>query len=203
MSDDVRRFVDRPYYNFSTFAAGSGGIAVRCPKCGGMGLVTLEDDTLWFRCAVCGKRQCKSKYDRQFDVHAQCAECGRYFRVDITDKNRQHFTRLHVACPYCGAFTPGTVHRTENSWWTYGEIKDGNEPYFGYPLYYQSSFDGKPVWAVNREHLQYLADYLEAALREKPAGAKMTQADHLPAFMKLAKNRNGIVKVLRKMLAEE
>jgi hypothetical protein len=93
----------------------------------------------------------------------------------------------------------GTVHSTDNCWWTYGEIKGGNDPHFGYPLYYQGSFDGKSVWAVNREHLQYMIDYLEADLREKPPGAKKMQADHMPTFMKLAKNRNSIVKLLRKI----
>jgi hypothetical protein len=115
------------------------------------------------------------------------------------DEGKRHFTKLRVACPYCGAPTVGTVHATENPWWTYGEIKDGNEPYFGLPLYYRGGFDGKPIWAVNLEHLQYMIDYLEADLREKPAGAKMTQADHLPKFMKTAKNRAGMLKVLRRL----
>ena len=36
--------------------------------------------------------------------------------------------------------------------------------------------------------------------REKPMGrAKMTQADHLPTFMKTAKNRERIVKLLKKL----
>ena len=61
-------------------------------------------------------------------------------------------------------------------------------------------FQGKPVWALNREHLAYLIDYLSADLREKPLGrAKKTQADHLPTFMKTAKNRERIVKLLRQM----
>ena len=59
---------------------------------------------------------------------------------------------------------------------------------------------GKPVWALNREHLAYLIDYLSADLREKPSGSqKKTQADHLPTFMKTAKNRERIVKLLKKL----
>jgi len=83
-----------------------------------------------------------------------------------------------------------------------GEIKNGIEPYFEYALYYQSSFDSKPVWAINREHLQYMIDYIEADVREKPQAdyaVKKTQSDHLPTFMKLAKNRNGMIKLLHKM----
>ena len=51
-----------------------------------------------------------------------------------------------------------------------------------------------------RVHLAYLINYLSADLREKPMGrAKMTQADHLPTFMKTAKNRERIVKLLKKL----
>jgi hypothetical protein len=69
-------------------------------------------------------------------------------------------------------------------------------------LWFLTSFDNKPVWAFNREHLAYMIDYLSADLREKPIAnyaVMRTQADNLPAFMKSAKNRNGIVKVLKKL----
>ena len=83
------------------------------------------------------------------------------------------------------------------------EIKDGKEPWFGLELWFLTSFQGKPVWSLNREHLAYLIDYLSADLREKPLGIpRKTQADHLPTFMKTAKNRERIVKLLKKMQEE-
>ena len=95
---------------------------------------------------------------------------------------------------------PGEVHKTAEAFSYIGEIRDGREPYFGLELWFLTSFQGKPVWALNREHLAYLIGYLSADLREKPMGrAKMTQADHLPTFMKTAKNRERIVKLLRQM----
>ena len=79
-------------------------------------------------------------------------------------------------------------------------IPDGLEPYFGLALWVLKSFQGKPVWALNREHLASLIDYLSADLREKPLGSpKKTQADHLPSFMKTAKNRERIVKLLKRL----
>ena len=43
-------------------------------------------------------------------------------------------------------------------------------------------------------------EYLSADLREKPLGrAKKTQSDSLPTFMKTAKNRERIVKLLKKL----
>lgn len=63
-------------------------------------------------------------------------------------------------------------------------------------------FYNKLVWALNWEHLHYLIHYLSADLREKPFSTysiMKTQADHLPTFMKTAKNRKGIVKALEKI----
>ena len=97
----------------------------------------------------------------------------------------------------------GEVHKTAEAFSYIADIQDGREPYFGLELWFLTSFQGKPVWALNREHLAYLISYLSADLREKPMGrAKKTQADHLPTFMKTAKNRERIVKLLKKMQEE-
>ena len=179
----MSRIVDEPYFTYSAYDALTSGIQVKCPKCHGTGVVTADEDNAYFRC-----------------VHNQCKNCGRYYRVDIEDEERQHFSVLHVACPYCGTIMPGEVHKTAEAFSYIGEIRDGREPYFGLELWFLTSFQGKPVWALNREHLAYLIGYLSADLREKPPGrAKMTQADHLPTFMKTAKNRERIVKLLRQM----
>jgi ribosomal protein S27AE len=173
---------------------------VRCQKCGQLGIVSYADHVFRFKCTACGANEQKDIFPRHYDVHNQCKDCGRYYRVDIADSGSQ-FASLHVKCPYCGAVMSGKVHEHVERYYTWGEIKDGIEPNFGYPLYYQSSFNGKLIWAINRQHLQYLIDYLEADLREKPKDRRgmKTQADHLPTFMKLAKNRERIVKILKKM----
>ena len=120
--------------------------------------------------------------------------------MDIEDEAKQHFPVLHVACPYCGATMPGKVHKTAEAFSYGAEIQGGKDPWFGLELWFLTSFQGKPVWALNREHLAYLIGYLSADLREKPSGRqKKTQADHLPTFMKTAKNRARIVKLLKKL----
>ena len=120
--------------------------------------------------------------------------------MDIVDQVKQHFPVLHVTCPYCGAAMAGEVHKTAEAYSYAAEITNGKEPYFGLELWFLTSFQGKLVWALNREHLAYLIGYLSADLREKPLGIPgKTQADHLPAFLKTAKNRERIVKLLRKL----
>lgn len=198
----MKRAIDKPYFTYTAYTATTSGICVKCPKCHGMGMVTADDDAGYFKCTSCGASKTTERTLYRYDVHNQCKECGRYYRVDITDKSKQHFPSLHVDCPYCGYKMAGEVQKTARDLLTYaGEIKNACEPYFGLALWFLASFDSKPVWAINREHLAYLIDYLSADLREKPneTMAVTTQADHLPTFMKTAKNRDDIVKLLKVM----
>jgi len=197
----MSRIVDEPYFTYSAYNALTTGIQVKCPKCQGPGVVTADQDNTYFRCLSCGHQETHDRTVYRYDVHNQCRSCGRYYRVDIKDEAKQHFPVLRVACPYCGTAMPGEVHRTAEAFFYTGEIENGREPFFGLELWFLTSFQGKPVWALNREHLAYLIDYLSAGLREKPAGTNVmkTQADHLPTFMKTAKNRERIVKLLKQM----
>ena len=107
-------------------------LEVKCPHCGGMGIVKREEDYFYFQCTACGKRQQKERV---------------FFR------------------------------------------------YFGFPLYYQTSFDDKIIWAYNREHLVFLINYVETGMRE--------HVYNMPKFITLAKNRNQIVKLLKRLLYNE
>lgn len=196
----MSRIVDEPYFTHSVYSALTTGIQVKCPKCHGAGVVTADDDNAYFRCLNCGYQAISTRTIYRYDVHNQCENCGKYYRVDIEDMAKHHFPVLHVACPYCGATMPGEVHKTAQAFSYAAEIRNGKDPWFGLELWFLASFQGKPVWALNREHLAYLIDYLSADLREKTLGSpQRTQADHLPTFMKTAKNRERIVKLLRKL----
>ena len=68
----------------------------------------------------------------------------------------------NVACPYCGAIMSGKVQRTAQKYSFYGaEIRDGKEPWFGLELWFLTSFQGKPVWALNRERIVKLLQKLQ------------------------------------------
>jgi len=200
----MNRYTDKYFFTYSGFSTATDGLCVACPKCGRMGLVTSDDgnnfSNFYFKCTSCGESQTKSRGTHSCVAEAQCDDCGRLFREELTP-DKHGFKVLNITCPRCGEMAPGMVHKKQRGWFIYGDIKDGVEPYFGYALYFQTSFGGKLVWAVNRPHLQYLIDYIEAELREKPADFRgmKTQAHHLPRFMKLAKNREGMLKVLRRL----
>ena len=197
----MKRTVDRNYVVNSTSAAFSTGIAVKCPKCQGLGVVKTDGYKAYFKCPNCATALTKERTNYRCDVHNQCPKCGRYYRVDIDEESKQHFPALRVACPFCGHMTAGKVHRTRQGFTYYSEVQNGREPFFGFELWFLAYLGRKAVWALNREHLNYLIDYLSADLRQKPAGyfSQHAQADHLPTFMKTAKNRERIVKLLQGM----
>jgi hypothetical protein len=53
------------------------------------------------------------------------------------------------------------------------------------------------LWALNEDHLSYLEEYVEATLRE--AYPNSTMASRLPDWMKSAKNREDVLKCIRKL----
>ena len=143
----MSRIVDKPYFTYSAYNALTSGIQVKCPKCHGAGVVTADEDNAYFRCVSCGHQETRDRTIYRYDVHNQCKNCGRYYRVDIEDEAKQQFSVLHVACPYCGTTMSGEVHKTAEAFSYIGEIRDGREPYFRLELWFLTSFQGKSVLA--------------------------------------------------------
>ena len=201
-----RRCEDLPYHAFSP----SGGITVACPRCGGAGTVCLERERAKavFRCGSCRfQEETAASGDSFAQVTGQCPSTGRRFRVFVP-REKIRGPKKRVRCPCCGEPVLGEVFPPDRPpVLVLEEVRQGLDPYFHYPLYFQGSFRGKLVWALNREHLRHLIDYLSADLRTVPAGFRKryktmrSQADQLPSFMKSAKNREGIVKLLTKLQA--
>jgi uncharacterized protein (DUF983 family) len=196
----MKRVVDKPYAAYTLNSTVISGICVKCPKCNQSGLVTADKTDVYFSCINCGYSKMRHRTTFRCQVENQCEQCGRYYRVSIFDQNKQNFSVLNVACPFCGFMMQGKVQKITSCIYT-NDIKNGCEPFMGLELWFLTNFKGKPVWALNRAHLAYLIEYLSADLREKPfdPNTMRTQADQLPAFMKSAKNREGIIKCLKRM----
>lgn len=198
----VTRYIDKGYFTFTANSACDQGIEVKCPHCSKIAVVTMADGIASCSCSSCNFRQHKDLRPAIYAIKLNCRECKRYFRCEIDDPEQQHFKVLNVNCPHCGALNQGQVHKSiEPYGYIYKFLEDGSEPYFGYPLWYQTSYQGKLIWAINRSHLIYLIDYLTADLRQKPWTYTMrTQSDHLPTFIKTAKNRERIITLLKRLL---
>ena len=80
-------------------------------------------------------------------------------------ENSIHGPKAKVACPYCKEIVTGDVDTSIRQHVVFQDIRHAEDPYFHYPFYFKASYRGKLIWAFNREHLQYLIDYLSADLR--------------------------------------
>ena len=154
--------VDEEYGAYGAHTAVKSELNVKCPKCGGFGIVTAKDGFACLKCTNCGSVEKKVCMTYQYEVSKKAYD---------------------LPC--------------------YQAIENACEPFFGCELWFLTYFKSHPVWAVNRDHLNYLIRYLSADLREKPVGYPFKkQADHLPSFMKSAKYRERIVRLLTKMQME-
>ncbi len=203
----ANRFNDVRFGTFSSWT----DMMVVCPECGKAGIVHFDKEmnTAIFQCEACyTTRKIVPCGNYAFEVTAQCTSTGKYFRLSMPE-NKIHGPKMKVKCPYCEEVVTGNVfdHRNQQQI-VLNDIRHAEDPYFHYPLYFQASYRGKTIRALNREHLQYLIDFLSADIRTvQPDHYKIhktmrSQSDILPAFMKTAKNRVGIVKLLIKLQRE-
>lgn len=199
----VKRFCDVPYHTFSFWSE----MVVVCPVCGKAGTVhfDIERNTAIFRCDSCyTTKEIVPCGSYGVEVTAQCTSTGKCFRMPMPS-DKIHGQKVRVSCPFCEEAVVGDVSGKRNQHIVFADIRHAEDPYFHYPLYLQASYKGKTVWALNREHLQYLIDYLSADIRTTQSDtcqSMRSQSDRLPAFMKTAKNRDGIVKLLTKLQAK-
>jgi hypothetical protein len=82
---------------------------------------------------------------------------------------------------------------------TYANNKQATDPYFGLQLWLQFPIDDNILWAYNYDHLNYLKTYVAAKLREERVVTKYSMTQKLPNFIKLAKNRDRILKAIERL----
>jgi hypothetical protein len=81
-----------------------------------------------------------------------------------------------------------------------GSLHQGQEPRTGLPLWLQTEFRGRLLWAVNEPHLDFMERYVAAGVREQ-VRVNSTLASRLPAWIKSAKHRPALLKAFAKMRA--
>lgn len=122
-------------------------------------------------------------------VDVVCPRCERRARVAVHCPGRA--TLSCAGCAYVATW-PGTSR--VQAWG--GPI----DPYFWQPLWLRAGCAGHTLWAFNRQHLDILAEYVGAGLRERgPAEHAMTMVARLPAWIKTAKHRAEVLKVLDRL----
>jgi hypothetical protein len=99
-----------------------------------------------------------------------------------------------LTCPSC-AYAALWAAQTRGSVWG-GPV----DPFFRRPLWLRTRWRAHIVWAFNRRHLEILEGFVGADLRERgPGGRSSTMISQLPAWMKSAKNRKGLLVALGRL----
>ncbi|MFW2178063.1 MULTISPECIES: hypothetical protein [unclassified Moraxella] len=76
----------------------------------------------------------------------------------------------------------------------------GEDYYFGLPLLLQMSCSHGILWAYNWQHLQDLKAFIQADLRERTKNSgNGSLMSRLPLWIKSAKNREGLLKLITKI----
>ncbi|NEZ43707.1 hypothetical protein [Paenibacillus alvei] len=197
----MERFIDPLGLPFRFYAIlrRNEEVAVKCPKCKGLAYISQGECGLMVKCTSCFHQE-KEPEAYRCSASGVCAVCERWFNEQVTDHKQQTQKAIRIACPHCSAVNQVPLRRALTYTGCYSDFRDERDPVFQLELYYLDYFRSKPVWAANWEHLNYLIRYISADLREKPAGViKRTASHSLPAYMKDAKNREAIVKLLYKL----
>lgn len=142
----------------------------------------------------------------KFDILVSCPFCwckaivktGKYdFKTVDQDK-------IRFVCSTCGhnkklIEKPDVVFlKTEKR--TYSgkvyQIGSSVDPFFHFPVWLQTPFQGNILWAYNTEHLIFIEKHIDAKLRERNGKkfANESLGSRLPRWMTSAKNRNSILK---------
>lgn len=187
------RFVDENFYKFHFLDK----ILVYCPKCGGRAEVSRNRETrsLKLDCFNCHHTERGSEVVFENKIRTNCDKCGSPIRVLI--ETRKKVKKLNVQCGSCGQSYQLQPDHAEIHV-VFKDLGNATDPYFELPLWLQGEIKGNVFWAYNYEHLEYMKKYIEAKIRERHP-VHMTLLAKLPNFIKYAKNREDLLKLVERL----
>lgn len=139
----------------------------------------------------------------------RCPRCDT--KALVEDHGPDAEPRLILVCPACAL---KKSRRTTAGSISYGKqpgrpVREDTmlvgapcDPHFHAPLWLQADCCGETLWFYNPEHLQYVENYVQATLRERTVhdGCRnRTLNSRLPTWIKLAKNRQAVLKTIAKL----
>lgn len=167
--------------------------SVECPNCKKEAIV--EDEVL--HCKHCFEKREQSTFLYNISLKRNCPDCGKQIYISETVKIVPQ--KIKAICPNCffRIEDKPTVERYKDK----PDIKSlKGDPYFGYPLWFQSEIKGNLFWGYNREHLVEIKTYIESDLREVSMSRGYKMVTRLPHFIKNAKNRDIVVRTIDHLL---
>ena len=115
--------------------------------------------------------------------------------LQYCEKVNKYKNKIELKCPTCKQ----EKRYNMNYSLTYANNKQATDPNFDLQLWLQIPIDDNILWAYNYDHLDYLKKYVSAKLREEHAVTKNSMTQKLPDFIKLAKNRERILKAIERL----
>ncbi len=189
----MKKIYQQKYFNYHD------NIFVVCPDCGEDAVVKNEHSCkqATLECRHCNLK--KNGHDLmvyKVFVNINCPMCAHPIRYEQGNLKEKPKTVL-VKCDGCDAsfqIKPKTEKYLNSFTKQEGLIHDR---IFGCPYYFQEDFKNKLFWAKNREHLLEMENYVSSDLRTR-LPYRMRMVERLPTFIKEAKNREAILKILQK-----
>lgn len=179
---------------------------VRCPQCGASARVEhLREEGRWtgqarVHCVSCGFAKASEATPARWrgpvilSARRRCGRCGQW--LSSPRRRLPHPPAREVIalrCRECGADSNVTAD------WTPCPPSEPHDPFFGLPLWLQSPCRGRVLWAYNPAHLEFLAGYVGASLRERTPRKNSSHASTLPLWIKRAGNRDAVLSGVEKL----
>lgn len=123
-----------------------------------------------------------------------CPKCHQQAIARLNDEAKE----ARLQCVHCG-YSKSASKCVEYAEGKFAELKQAPHFYFDVDLWFSHSVKGDKFWAYNLAHLQYLEDYISAKLREHRDRTHFTLLEKLPKFYHDAKNREALLKIIKKL----
>lgn len=198
MEDSSKRFTNQPTHKTDFM----GEFLVHCPKCSKDALISTAKKTKRnfdkLICNHCHFIKTSNELIRyKATVSKNCPNCGKKQEIDF-GKFKTIPKAKKTSCIHCNNIE--TVDpKIEIVYLEYQESGFASDPIFNLPLWFQTKIKNDTFWAYNREHLNEIKDYVDAKLRERSNTGYSTMVERLPTFIKLAKNREQILKEIERL----
>ena len=126
-------------------------------------------------------------------------------------------TNILIRCPHCqqAALIRSTSYSSADRKWTSdcfcancvkawqfhpgGYAVNDSHPYRYLPLWLQTNCCGEVLWAFNREHLEFLEEYVSQTLRKRPHNFNGSLQSRLPKWILSAKNRQAVLRGIKRL----
>ncbi len=131
------------------------------------------------------------------EVYCICPKCGSQAIIRAQSKYAIPWNPYDVCFTCLGC--PNREKWPSSSWasdFSSFNPANGFEPYFGNQLALQTSVKGQVLAALNPVHAKDIAEYVAAENRPAPINSKWAMVNRLPTWVKLAKNRNIVIRAL-------